>query len=418
LAGVITGCGGKEVIQPPPPAQAPVVQVLTPNGGESFRAGAQTEITWTATDGDTPMLLISVEFSPDGGAVWLPVAVDDPNDGTFTWAVPGMATGQALIRVTATDGVHRGSDVSDNPFSISSMPPPPPQTPVVHVLTPNGGESFLAGSQTGITWTATDGDTQVLLITIELSPDGGAVWLPVAVDEPNDGTFTWAVPGTATGQALIRVTATDGVHLGSDVSDNPFSITATPPPDTPETLTAKGWTAFEAGDFAQALQRFGAAIALDAQYGPAYTGRGWVELTRATTTDAFRAAVTTFDAAVARGQTSADARGGRAAAKLALGGSDLAGAVQEAQAAVAASPTFVFPHRTSFDYRDLHLIAAFAEAGRGGRFSAARDEADQVQASGIRLGDPQTWIVDDLRYPTFEAAVLAWLHKMSAAFAG
>jgi hypothetical protein len=144
-----------------------------------------------------------------------------------------------------------------------------------------------------------------------------------------------------------------------------------------------------------------------------------VEVTQATTAEAFRAAVSTFDAALERGQTGADVHGGRAAAKLAVGGSDdLAGAAQEAQAALAAFPDFVFAHRTSFDVRDLHLIAAFAEAGRGGRFTEARVEADQVLSSGILAGNPQTWTVDGVTYPTFETAVLAWLHKLSAAYAG
>ena len=189
----------------------------------------------------------------------------------------------------------------------------------------------------------------------------------------------------------------------------------TKPPQPP---TAEGWAAFEAGNLAVALQKFEAAIVIDPQYGPAYTGRGWAELTQATTTEAFRAAASSFDAAVQYGQTGAEVYGGRAAARLALGGGDLGGAIQDAQAALAASPGFVFEHRNSFDARDLHLIAAFAEAGLGGAFTEARDDGDQVQASGIRLGEPQTWTVDGVGYPTFETAVLAWLQKLSAAFAG
>lgn len=547
LAGVFAGCGGKETTGP---TQAPVVQVLTPNGGEVIGAGTPTAISWTAVDADTPAssLSITIEFSRGGGA-WLPVATGESNDGTFTWAVPTGATGQALIRVTATDGANQGSDVSNAPFSIT------PSVPVVRVLAPNGGEAFLAGAQTEITWTATDADTpaSLLRINLEFNTGGGAPWVTVALDESNDGTFTWAVPEFTSGQALIRVTATDGENAVSDVSDGPFSISSTPPPPrntiavgegsagtgavvevplslqnqdtaglietrvvfdpavadfqsvqltgrgtgmrvsseelgadtvlvtvqqqngvvipvgdgpvallafrlvgaagtrtdlrlreprlldaagvgravnvqngslvvvevtTPEALTAQGWAAFEAGNLAQALQHFDAALTLDPQYGPAFTGRGWVQLSQATTNAAFQAAASSFDSAVGYGQTGADARGGRAAARLALGGSDLVGAVQEAQTAVTASPTFVFSHRTTFDYRDLRLIAAFAEAGRGGRFSAARDEADQVQASDIRAGDFQTWTVDGVHYPSFEAAVLAWLQKLSAAFAG
>jgi hypothetical protein len=446
---VITGCGGDKKVTQPPPAQAPVVHVLTPNGGENYPAGTQTEITWTATDGDSPesYLRITIEFSPDGGALWMPVAPDDPNDGTFTWAVPGMATGQAIMRVTATDGVLRGSDVSDTPFSISSTPPPPRNTIAVGNVSAGPGTAAelplsLQNQDTAgriefrVLFDPAVVDFQSARLTPRaagmqiLSQELGADTAKVVIQQqngividPGDGPVMLLVfrvvgaAGSRTDLALRQALFLDagGTSRGVRTQDGSLIVLVV---DTPETLTTEGWAAFEAGNLDLALQKFDAAIALDPQSGPAYTGRGWARLSRATTRVAFQAAGSSFDDAVAHGQTGADAHGGRAAVLLALGGSDLARAVQEAQAAAAASPTFVFPHRTSFDYRDLHLIAAFGEAATGSRFVQARDEADQVGSSGITQGDPQTWTVDGVHYPTFEAAVLAWLQKMSALFAG
>ena len=449
LAGVIAGCGGKKEVTQPPPAQAPVVHVLAPNGGESFLAGMQTEITWTATDGDTPTsyLRVTIEFSPDGGAVWLAVAPDDPNTGTFTWAVPGLATGQGVIRVTATDGVRSVSDVSDAAFSIISMPPPPRNTIAVgdgsgapgatvelplslknqdragrievRVLFDPAVADFqsarLTGRGAGMQISSLELGTDTVKVAIQ--QQNGIV---IAAGDGPVALFVFRVVGATGSRTDVRLRQAvflDAAGAGQGVGTLDGVLTVLSG-DTPEALTAAGWAAFEAGTLDLALQKFDAAIGLDAQYGPAYTGRGWVQLSRATTPAAFRTAASSFDDAVVRAQTGADARGGRAAVRLALGGADLVGAVQEAQAALAASPNFVFLHRNSFDVRDLYLVAAFAEAGRGGHFAEALAEADQVQASGIRIGDPQTWAVDGMRYSTFAAAVLAWLQKLSAAFAG
>jgi hypothetical protein len=444
----LAGCGGGDKKQITVPPQAPVVQVLAPNGGESFLVGTSTEITWSATDGDTPSnnLLVTIEFSADAGTSWFPVASNEQNDGTFSWAVPGTATAQALIRVTATDGVNRGNDVSDTPFAITSTPPPPRNTIGA------GDVSGAPGATVDVPLSLWNQDTAGLVeariwfdkvvgefVAAELTGRGTgmqAIAVALAADTvkitvqqrggvvlaPGSGPIALlrfrliGAGGTDTELRLRQARFLDPSGTARSVRALNGSLTVLLV-DTPGTLTAAGWIAFQAGNLDLALQKFDAAIGLDAQYGPAYTGRGWVQLSRATTPATFQAAGSSFDDAVGHGQTGADTRGGRAAVRLALGGSGLGEAVGDAQAALDSSPTFVFPHRTSFDFRDLHLIAAFAEAGRGS-FTNARDEANRVQPSGITQGDQDSWVVDGVRYATFEAAVLAWLHKMSAAFAG
>jgi hypothetical protein len=63
-------------------------------------------------------------------------------------------------------------------------------------------------------------------VDIELSRNGGVDWELIANDTENDGQFDWVVAGSATSQALIRVTHTGGGGE-SDISDNTFTITAT-----------------------------------------------------------------------------------------------------------------------------------------------------------------------------------------------
>src|SRR5512140_1180212 len=97
---MLTGCGSDKKTTAPP--QPPVPHLVAPNGGETFLTGTSTEITWTVTGGavSASSIRISLDFSLNGGASWIPVAIDDQNDGSFTWAVPNVGTAQGLIRVT------------------------------------------------------------------------------------------------------------------------------------------------------------------------------------------------------------------------------------------------------------------------------------------------------------------------------
>ena len=62
--------GGTELASRPVSEHAPVVTLLTPNGGEHFDGESVTVKVGTATDQDGDALTFSVEYSADGGATW------------------------------------------------------------------------------------------------------------------------------------------------------------------------------------------------------------------------------------------------------------------------------------------------------------------------------------------------------------
>ncbi len=185
-----------------------------------------------------------------------------------------------------------------------------------------------------------------------------------------------------------------------------------PAPTTAAGLTAQGWEAFAGGDYTAALAAFEQAIDLDAQHGPAHLGAGWARLAGGQATEDFEAAVMSFDTAAASGETGAEMLGGRAAARLALGGAALPAAVSDAAAALDAAPDFVFAQRPSFDAADLHLIVAFAEVARA-RYADAMAAADGVAPSGIDPSDPSTWVVGGQACSTYAQAALARLAQLS-----
>lgn len=116
-------------------ANAPQVTLLSPNNGETW-SGMQT-ISWQATDADNDPLTYTVEYSADGGQTWTPL-----NTGLTTTsldvdfnAVPG--SDNALVRVSASDGMNTTTDVSDSSFHVLF------KGPQIAINQPVDGETYL-----------------------------------------------------------------------------------------------------------------------------------------------------------------------------------------------------------------------------------------------------------------------------------
>jgi len=95
--------------------------------------------------------------------------------------------------------------------------------PAAHVLSPAGGELWLAGSTQAIRWNATD-NRNAPLVSVDLaySTDGGANWTPIANAIPDSGSFDWTVPAAATDAALVRLTARAADGDTAVAVSNPF----------------------------------------------------------------------------------------------------------------------------------------------------------------------------------------------------
>lgn len=99
--------------------------------------------------------------------------------------------------------------------------------PVVSVLSPNGGESVLQGSDLVVTWTASD-SAGVDSVSIDFSLNGAAgPWTSLLHGGANSGSVTWTTPFVVSDSVIVRVTAFDpSRNQGSDVSDGFAHITA------------------------------------------------------------------------------------------------------------------------------------------------------------------------------------------------
>lgn len=199
----------------------PVITVNTPNGGEIW-TGSEN-ITWTATDNDGDTLTVTLYFSADGGTSWSQIVTGEANDGTYSWDTTQVASGGAYqLKALADDGRSTAFDLSDGSFTIDNAGEN--TLPVVTVSAPNGGETW-TGSQ-NITWTATDGDDDTLIMAFYYSTDGGDIWRLISALEANDGTFNWSTSSASSGSGFkVKVVAYDGTGTADDLSDAGFTLT-------------------------------------------------------------------------------------------------------------------------------------------------------------------------------------------------
>jgi hypothetical protein len=97
--------------------------------------------------------------------------------------------------------------------------------PAVTLLSPNGGEIWLAGAPLTVTWTAAD-NAGVDSVDVDYSAAGGlGPWVALAHGLPNTGTFdlTMSLPFSA--DAYLRVTGRDRAgNAASDTSNAGFVI--------------------------------------------------------------------------------------------------------------------------------------------------------------------------------------------------
>jgi hypothetical protein len=142
---------------------------------------------------------------------------DNPagDSGLFLLSLP-WAEGTTSIVFT-----HNGVEIGRRSIS--------PNAPAVSLLSPNGGEAWLASGVQTIRWSGIDFDGDPLTYIVQYSPDGGAIWKSLAENVSGVELVVDAadVPGGNAG--LIRVRASDGFNTAQDTSDSAFTIEGKPP---------------------------------------------------------------------------------------------------------------------------------------------------------------------------------------------
>ncbi len=122
-----------------------------------------------------------------------------------------LANGESkslVIRYTPTDSTYSWTrfdfqnNVCSTAYYVSGMYfPRGREKQQLKVIAPNGGEVYVVGSDTLITW---EGIALTDPVALDYSTDNGAVWMAVT-DEVSGGEYLWHVPNTPSPNCLVRV---------------------------------------------------------------------------------------------------------------------------------------------------------------------------------------------------------------------
>ncbi len=195
-------------------AQPPPSLTLTaPNGDESWVVGSQHAIQWNTAG---TVAQVNLAYSDDGFATRHDIATSLTNTGSYDWTVPDDPGGGLRVRVESTVSPTTVYDDSDADFSIL-----PAAADSLILTVPNGGESWVVGSQHAIQWST--GGT-VAQVNLAYSDDGFATRHDIATSLTNTGSYDWTVPDDPGGGLRVRVESTVSPTTVYDDSDADFSI--------------------------------------------------------------------------------------------------------------------------------------------------------------------------------------------------
>lgn len=190
----------------------PQITVTKPNGGELWTVGDTEAITWSVVGQLSGNL--KLEYSRDNFISDVQPIVTVTNISTsYNWVVPNDVSTTVRVRITDLEQA-ASTDKSNSDFTILPIPE-------ITLTLPNGGESWIIGTQHDITWIDNGGPISNNL-KLEYTVDGSN-WITIATGQANDGTYSWNVPDNASSTVRVRITDASRTST-TDVSNNYFII--------------------------------------------------------------------------------------------------------------------------------------------------------------------------------------------------
>ena len=189
--------------------------LLTPGGAEFLLAGSTYEVTWEIRGnvGET----VRVEYNLTGASgsdEFDHVATEAaPAGEPFLWTVPETLSEHCRMRIRSNE--YDQESLSARTFAITG--------PGITCLFPNGSEALDTGSTRTIRWRSLGNPGERVDIDLLLDGTVEGERIPVAVDVPDTGTYSWTVPDVECENCSVLVRSTVDLSL-IDESDEPFVI--------------------------------------------------------------------------------------------------------------------------------------------------------------------------------------------------
>lgn len=105
----------------------PLLELLSPNGGEAWYIGDTRDIIWTASDLNLDSNSVNLWYSLSGGSEYQSLAEALAHTGTYAWELPAVQSYNARVRVAIADNFgNQAQKSSATNFSITYVPPAVP----------------------------------------------------------------------------------------------------------------------------------------------------------------------------------------------------------------------------------------------------------------------------------------------------
>ncbi|MDP4114528.1 MAG: SBBP repeat-containing protein [Bacteroidota bacterium] len=188
-------------------SSVPNLMITAPNTALTWNSGSTQNITWSLSGS---IINVKLEYTTDNGTSWSTIVGSTSAAAqSYSWTVPSSPSSSCRIRISDVDNAPT-NDVSDQLFSIGQ----------ITVTSPNGGETWKAGTTKNITWQS----TAVANVNLYYSSDDGSNWNSITTNlTASNGTYSWTVPSTSSATCRIKIAdASNSSFL--DESNNTFRI--------------------------------------------------------------------------------------------------------------------------------------------------------------------------------------------------
>ncbi len=214
------------------------ITVSSPNGGETWAAGSSQTISWNYNGSPGDLVKVELLKNWDVAKVINARAYIGLNGGgSCQWTVPSGLTAGGGYQVRVTSNLSNAyTDTSDDTFTVTV-----PQAAGITISSPNGGETWAAGSSQTIRWNYSGNIGQTVKVDL-LKNDAldRVISYSTFTGSSGGGSCQWTVPQglTAGSDYQVRVTTTSGAY--TDTGDNAFTITGPVAPTITVTSPAGG----------------------------------------------------------------------------------------------------------------------------------------------------------------------------------
>lgn len=215
----------------------PKITIVSPNGGESLYNGSESTIEWSYTGdpGDT----VKIELLKNGSVfrnVSSGTGAGDGGKGSYKWSIPkDIPPGNYKLRISGSSSTT--SDTSDGEFSITAGK--------LTLISPNGRESWQAGSTQTIRWNYAGNPGSIVKIHLcqyDIYLQTIAENVPIGAS--GNGSYTWTIPLDLSNRSALTIKIYSSDNQVYDTSDAQFMISSPAPvltltsPNGGETLEA------------------------------------------------------------------------------------------------------------------------------------------------------------------------------------